>query len=103
MALDAQALYVTDSQDVLWAFDRQTGHVKWKQEAFKGRGLTEPVLFGSHLVVGDRIGFLHVLARQSGAMIGREFLGAAIEMAPAVSERTLYVMTTDGKLHALRE
>lgn len=101
MAIDGQNIYITDSDDVLWAFDRQNGNVKWKQLALKARGLTEPVLVGNRLIVGDRTGFMHVIATQNGELIARQQLSGPIDIAPAVAGNNIYVMTANGKLSRL--
>lgn len=98
MAIDDNTLYVTDSHDMLWAFDRSKGLVRWKQAAFKARGLTEPVLMENYVIVGDKGGYLHVLSKQTGEIVGRESLGSAIDISPTVAGHTLYVMLADGKL-----
>ena len=94
-------MYFTDSSDVLWAIDRQNGQVKWKQLSLESRGLTEPILMGNRLVVGDRTGYLHILSTQNGEIISRKQLSGAIDIAPAVSENSIYVMTVNGKLNRL--
>ena len=89
IAIDANTLYFTDSSDVLWAIDRQNGQVKWKQLSLESRGLTEPILMGNRLVVGDRTGYLHILSTQNGEIISRKQLSGAIDIAPAVSENSI--------------
>lgn len=101
MAIDANTLYLTDSNDVLWAFDKQNGHVKWKQLSLKARGLTEPVLLGHYLIVGDRTGLVHVLATQNGELVSRTQLSGPIDIAPAVVLQDIYIMTANGKLNRL--
>ena len=101
LSMDANNLYVTDSNDVIWAFDKQNGTVKWKQIALKARGLTEPTLMGNRLIVGDRTGYLHVIATQNGALLSRKQLSGAIDIAPAVVGNNIYVMTANGKLNRL--
>lgn len=100
MAMDNDMLYVTDSHDVLWAYQLSSGHVKWKQAALKGNGLTEPVLLGSKVIVGDKKGRLHVLSKSNGAPIGREEVGSPIYISPEVANGCILVMTADGVLHA---
>ncbi|CEK10632.1 outer membrane protein assembly factor BamB [Legionella hackeliae] len=99
MAIDDTTLYITDSDDVVWALNRQTGQVNWKQVALKARGLTEPVLMGNRLVVGDKTGLLHVLAKNNGNLLSRAQLGGSITTAPSVSSNNIYVMTNNGKLN----
>lgn len=103
IAIDANTVYMTDSNDILWALDRQTGQVKWKQPSLKARGLTEPVVLGDRLIVGDRTGYLHVISIQTGDLISRTQLSASIDISPAVSGKSVYVMTADGKLNRLYE
>ncbi len=100
MALRNGTLYVTDSRDVLWAFDSETGRVKWKQTSLKARGLTEPILMNQWLIVGDRTGYLHVLAVQNGEIIGRELLKAGVDISPAVDGDKIFVPLTNGELIA---
>ncbi len=99
--LYANNLYITDSNDILWSIDSKTGHVNWKQSALKARGLTEPVLIGHNLVVGDKIGYLHFLDTQMGDLLGRTQLSAGISSAPVTVGRKLYVLTNNGMLNEL--
>ncbi len=103
MAMDRDSLYVTDSRDILWAYDLSSGQIKWKQRALQGNGLSEPVLLDNKLIVGDKMGRLHVLDKTNGALIGREQVGAPIYISPSVSHGQILVMTADGVLHAYRE
>lgn len=100
MAMDADTLYVTDSHDVLWAYQLSSGQVKWKQTILKGYGLTEPVLLGSKIILGDKKGQMHVLAKANGSLIGREMIGAPIYISPEESHGRIIVMTADGMIHA---
>lgn len=101
LAMDTTTLYVTDSDDVVWAIDKQNGQVKWKQLSLKARGLSEPILMGNRLIVGDRTGYLHVLATHNGELIARTKLSAPIDIAPAVAGNNIYVMTANGRLNRL--
>lgn len=98
MAIDGKTIYLTDSDDIIWAINRQNGQVNWKQVALKARGLTEPVLMGDRLVVGDKTGLLHVLAVQNGELLSRAQVGGAVTIAPSVAGHNIYVMSTNGKL-----
>jgi len=99
LAIDPQTLYMTDSDDIVWALDRKNGQVKWKQLSLKARGLTEPVLMGNRLIVGDKTGYLHVLSTHNGELISRTQLSGPITISPAVAEKSVYVMTANGKLN----
>lgn len=100
MVMDGRSLYFTDSDDVIWSIDKHSGHVRWKQEKLKARGLTEPVLTGKRLVFGDKTGMLHVLAVQDGEFLSRTQLNGAVTVGPSIanSDNNLYVMTNQGQL-----
>lgn len=101
MAFGNNALFYTDSNDVLWSLDAKTGAVNWKQTAFKARGLTEPVVKGNDLVVADKEGYVHVLDMQTGEVVGRTRLSGAVAKAPNVSGKNVYVITENGILNKL--
>lgn len=101
MILAAHTLYFTDSEDLIWALDSRTGSVLWKQAVLKARGLTEPVLLGGHLVVGDKTGVLHVISTETGELLGREQLAGAIMVTPVVANKKLIVQTANGQLNEL--
>lgn len=101
MILRANTLYLTDSNDVIWSIDSANGNVNWKQTALKARGLTEPVLVGGNLVVGDKTGMLHVVGTQTGELLGRSQLAGSVVISPNVAGRNLYVLTDNGLLNQL--
>lgn len=101
MISSSKTLYLTDSDDVLWSLDKRTGHVNWKQNALNARGLTEPVLVGNHLVVGDKTGLVHILATQTGELLGRSQLNGAVSISPSVAQKNVYVLTDNGMLNQL--
>lgn len=98
MVVNGNTLYLTDSDDVIWSINKQNGVVNWKQVALKARGLTEPVIMGEQVVVGDKTGMLHILSAKNGEFISRASLGSAITVAPSVAGKNIYVMTANGKL-----
>ncbi|PJD93862.1 MAG: outer membrane protein assembly factor BamB [Legionella sp.] len=100
MLVDRDTLYVTDSNDVIWAYGLHSGQIKWKQMALRGYGVTEPILIGSRLMVGDKSGQLHALSISSGELIGRERIGSAINISPTQFEDKIIVMLANGELQA---
>lgn len=99
MAVRGNTLFFSDSNDVIWSINSQTGQVNWKQVALKARGLTEPVLIGNRLFVGDKTGMMHVLSTSNGEFLARLSTGGAVNVAPVVAGNNLYVMTANGKLN----
>lgn len=101
MVLSSDTLYLTDSNDVIWSLDKRTGHVNWKQTSLKARGLTEPVIIGNDLVVGDKTGYLHFIGSQTGELLARSQLPGAVTISPNVVGNKLYVLTDNGMLNQL--
>ena len=98
LALDENSVYMSDSNDTVWAFNRSHGQVQWKQPALAARGLTAPAILGHYVLVGDKTGLLHVLDAQQGEPVARLQLGSAIDVAPTISGNRAYVMTAAGQL-----
>lgn len=103
LAADEAGLYVTDSDDNLWAAAPADGAGRWKQDALLNRHLTAPALVGDALVVGDLEGYVHWVSRRDGRLVGRERVTkAAAASAPVVSGNVVYLQFDNGTLAALR-
>ncbi|MCX7115350.1 MAG: outer membrane protein assembly factor BamB [Gammaproteobacteria bacterium] len=102
MELGAGQLYVSDDSDVVWSLDPNNGQVYWKQVQLKVRGLTSPVWTKNGILVGDRMGLLHVLSTRDGALMGRTTLKGAVVGTPVVVGNQVIVLTQTGDLFAFR-
>ena len=71
LARDAKYVYVVDDTSAVHALDKATGASVWKQDKLAWRKLTAPMVLDGRIVVGDSLGFLHVLAPEDGAIVGR--------------------------------
>jgi outer membrane protein assembly factor BamB len=95
-------VYVVAEDDVITAFDRDTGEVAWTQDGLKRRKLTPPLAFSNYLLVGDDDGYLHVLAQSDGRFIGRRKIdGEGLRSGMTVVDSTVYVLGNSGKLSAI--
>lgn len=102
LTVDTHNVYISDSSDTVWAFDRDDGSVRWKQNALANRQITAPVAIGSYVVVGDAEGYLHWLAKANGNFVARDKIGSGgILDAPIASGNSIYVFTRGGKLAKL--
>jgi len=104
LAADADGLFITDSSDQLWGASPIDGSGRWTQEALRYRGLSAPALIGNWIAVGDQEGYLHLLERSDGRLVGRVRLSrkGAISARALVHQGLLYVLADDGTLSALR-
>lgn len=103
VSLDARYAYVSDARGSVHALDRTNGRSIWKQDKLFLRQPSLPVPLGDVVAVGDFEGYVHFLARDSGAFVARYSTdGSAIRAAPLVlPSSVLLVETEDGGLYAL--
>lgn len=102
LGVDFNQLYVTDEHSGVWALQRRDGSSLWKQEALRLRGLTAPQPFGDLVVVGDYEGYVHLLSRFDGDLVGRLRTDSrGIAGLRAVGDR-LFVLGRGGLLTVLR-
>lgn len=103
LSADETALYITDSDDNLWAADPADGAGLWRQEGLRWRRVTGPALLGRFLAVADLEGYVHLLSRRDGALLGFERVTKArIGHRPVVDGGVAYVYANDGTVAALR-
>jgi outer membrane protein assembly factor BamB len=101
--VDRTDLAVSGASGDLWMLDRRNGSTIWKVDRMSNRGLTRPAFYGNYVVVGDMEGYLHWLDTDIGSFVARERIGRkGFAAAPLAVGTTLYVLTNDGKLTALR-
>jgi len=102
IAMDDRGIYVSDEQDNVHALDRDSGASRWKQDKFARRKMSAPAIYDGKVVVGDSLGFLHVLARDNGAIIGRLALDGTAVNAMVATGSGLLVQTAGGMLALVR-
>jgi outer membrane protein assembly factor BamB len=71
LALDNRYLYLTDDKGAIQALDKTTGASIWKQDKLAQRFPSGPVVTGDYLAVVDVEGYLHLLDRNDGSLVGR--------------------------------
>jgi len=103
LSADWRRVYVTDTEDRVWAMDVDTAAAVWKQDAFLRRRLTAPGIVGDYLAVGDFEGYVHWLAQDDGRPVARSRVGGdPITVKPQVLDGIVYVYSDDGELAALQ-
>lgn len=94
-AADGNAVYVANSDGRLVAYNFADGTKLWENDQLLHRGLSNPVLLGGVLVVGDYDGVLHLIDPAKGQIHGRaETKGQVRDLR--VEDNLLYVATDKG-------
>jgi len=71
LALDNRYIYLSDDKGAIQALDKTTGASVWKQDKLSQRFPSGPVVVGDYLGVVDIEGYLHLLDRNDGSLVGR--------------------------------
>ncbi len=102
LAADDLSVYLSEDTGAVAALDKNTGASVWKQDSLSHRGLSTPLAFGNHVVVGDFEGQVHFLKVEDGsfaARIGTD--GGGIAAAPARVDDKVLVQTRKGGVYAI--
>src|ERR1700733_4302793 len=104
LAVDADNLYVTQSDGIIVALRQRDGSELWRTDKLKLRRLTTPVLTSTAVVVADFQGYLHWLDKSTGQLVARQRVAKKelISNAPVAAGDTVVVMTDRGKMVAYR-
>lgn len=98
LGLDTQYVFVADESSQVFAFSR-TGASVWRQDQLRYRSVTQPVSSERSVVVADKEGVIHWLAREEGAFLARmKTDGSPIITPPQLLAHGILVQTTSGTL-----
>ena len=102
LAMDERALYVTDDQDAVTAYDKASGRAGWRQDKLARRQVTAPLALGTWVVVADGEGYVHVLSADDGSFVARARVDGAVRSAPVDIGPGFAVQTVKGTVFAFR-
>jgi len=101
VALDARFVFVSDEKGAVHALDRSAGTSIWKQDKLFLRRLSAPLSLGREIAVADVEGYVHLLARDTGAFVARvETDGTPVSADLVRLDKGLLVQTRGGNLYA---
>jgi outer membrane protein assembly factor BamB len=103
LAVDADNLYVTESDGTVVAMRQRDGAELWRNEKLKRRGLSTPIVTGRAVAIADFQGYLHWLDKSTGELVAREHITKQrVSNPPAGVDDTIVVLTDGGTLAAYR-
>jgi outer membrane protein assembly factor BamB len=104
-------LFVISLDQRMWAVNREDGRVAWATDLprwdnpDKKKGPITwfgPLLAGDRLVVAGTNGEALAVSPYTGEILGRQTLSGAASLGPIVADGTVFVVSDDGRLLALR-
>ncbi|HTT98878.1 MAG TPA: PQQ-binding-like beta-propeller repeat protein [Rhizomicrobium sp.] len=104
-------IYVLSIDQRLICLTRKEGRVKWVHQLSRWEDAAEksdPIVWAGPVLVSDRLivvsshGYAESISPYTGALLGRTQIPSAAFIAPVVADDTLYLLTNDAHLVALR-
>ena len=72
IAFDGFDIYLTHKSDSVYSLDsKKNGKTNWRNADLQYRRLTNPIIIGNYIAVGDFDGYLHLLNSETGVVEGR--------------------------------
>ena len=95
-------IYLTDSQGMVMALDKDSGSTVWKNEDLLLRDVSMPFAQNDVVVVGDYEGYLHGLSRADGHLVARIRLdGNTSDVMPVEMDNGMLLQTQSGIIYSL--
>ena len=92
-----------DANGVITAWQRDGGSVAWTSNRLKYRKLSQPLVLGRSVIVGDSAGVVHMLSKKDGSPLNRFATNSSgISVAPVVAGNTMVVQTNDGAVYGFQ-
>lgn len=104
-------IYVLSTDQRLLCLTRKEGRVKWVHQLTRWgdeHEKSDPIVWSGPVLVSDRLivvsshGYAESISPYTGKLLGRMQIPAAAFVAPVVANDTLYLLTNDAQLVALR-
>jgi outer membrane protein assembly factor BamB len=103
LAVDAENLFVSQSDGVVVAMRERDGSEIWRNEDIKRRGLSTPVETTTAVAVADYQGYVHWLDKKTGYLVARVRVSKGrVSNPPVAADDTVVVLDDDGKMAAFR-
>ena len=90
-------VFVSQENGKITAYDLITGQKRWQNDQLLNRQLSNAVVLGQYLVVGDLDGVLHLIDPQSGKIVGRSKTSGEVRSLRVIDQQ-LYASTRKGDL-----
>lgn len=101
VAVVGDAVITTTLEGMVKAYNRLTGELLWESDALAYRKLSNPVLIGDYIAVGDLDGVVHFLSPQDGRIVSRITTKGQINKLTSESGYLL-TQTTSGQVNVWR-
>ena len=101
LAIFNRLLVVTEELGSIVALDAASGDLLWQQDAFMGHGVSNPLIIGERIIIGDRNGRVHTLEATSGALIETRKVVSGAIVGMIQNDRQFTVLSSEGDISTL--
>lgn len=95
--VSGRQVFITQTDGQIVSYDLLSGQKMWSNNLLLNRNLSNPVIMGQHLVVGDLDGIIHIVDPITGDLIGRVKSRGEVRTLRVIDNQ-LYVATRAGAL-----
>ncbi len=89
LAVSSQQVIATTLEGNVVAYNRSTGEQLWQSEELAYRQLTNPVMIGNYLAIGDLDGIVHLFDPATGTIVSRVETKGALSSLKAEGNRLM--------------
>lgn len=97
LAVNNQQVIATSLEGKVVAYDRTSGEMLWESDELAYRQLTNPVMIGNYIAVGDLDGVVHLFDPASGKIVSRVQTKGALSSLQVQGSR-LMTQSTSGQV-----
>ncbi|MGP4714829.1 MULTISPECIES: outer membrane protein assembly factor BamB [unclassified Psychrobacter] len=94
LAVNNQQVIATSLDGKVIAYDRNSGEMLWESNELAYRKLTNPVMIGNYIAIGDLDGVVHLFNPATGAIVSRVQTKGALTTLQSDNNRLLAQSTT---------
>ena len=84
MGADNEMLYISHNSGSIYAVDKESNKVKWRNADFLGRDVSKPVSYKNFIIISDYEGYLHFLDNKTGQALARIKVSSSLLLEPIV-------------------
>ena len=102
LAVSSQTIIVVGELGEVVALNSLNGDVLWQQTAFQGHGVSQPIIIGDRVIIGDLNGNIHSLDIQTGGLIeSRKKVVSGAIVGIIKADKQFTVFSSKGNLSTL--
>ena len=101
MAIAQKRLFVIGELGEVTALDIDDGRIVWQQRAFRGHGVSQPVVLNNRVIVGDSSGKIHTLDIETGNLVQSKKVVSGAIIGIITDNSQLAVFSSAGNISTL--